>query len=81
MHQRSLDMKTTTVHLNAPVRNCNNCAHSEKSFYGLRCVRGGYLCETMRALPDGNCDINMSGWQPKPRRRSLRQFLYDILWR
>lgn len=58
------------------VRNCNNCAHRDESI----CWLTGYHWSTQRQYPEEPCDINMSGWKPRPPKKSLRRRLYDTLW-
>lgn len=64
------------------VRNCLNCAHRTKNSWGSdHCVLCGWICSVQRSYPAPPCDVNLSGWQPRPPRRSLRQWLYDLIWR
>lgn len=78
-------MKET--YLNAPVKSCHTCVH---------CVPDKYLgeawsdCRRWRLLTrfavhsEDCCGKELKGWKAKPpespTRRSLRQWLYDLLW-
>lgn len=74
-----------------PIVNCHTCAHS----YGdrpefLKCGRSNIYVSVHRqfaSLYRHDCDEMLSGWMPKPpeppkpRPRSLCQWLYDVLFR
>lgn len=75
-------MKTET-YLNGPLRSCRMCAYRERGLFGDECTRSGFLCRIERrfvTLPGAQCDINFSGWAPRPPRRSLRRWLLNLLW-
>lgn len=61
-----------------PVKNCNTCAHQVPNDW---CVLAGFSCEIIRQTPGPPCDENLSGWQQRPPRRSLLQWLYDTFLR
>jgi hypothetical protein len=70
---------STSNYLNAPVKNCRNCAHNIQDGcagpFWDRCKRFGLRSDmAIRDICHGN------GWQPKPKRRSLRLWLLDLLW-
>lgn len=77
------------TYLNSPVKNCRTCAHCSRDNMGSRfdhCMRYGHYCSTS-ILFDDLCGTELVGWKqspppppPKPRR-SLRQWIYDLLWR
>ncbi len=75
----------TEVHFNAPVKTCETCVFQESDFMlGKRCGRSGHFCSIERmyaAHPGNQCDVNFSGWRPKPPRRSLRRWLFDLFLR
>jgi hypothetical protein len=71
----------STLHHNSPIKNCQTCAHCVRDTAGPEynhCSRFGFYCViAIRRL----CQTNY--WQPKPpkpKRRSLRQWLRDLLW-
>lgn len=81
-------MQTAQYH-NAPLRNCTTCAHWAKSSNGEvfdKCRR--FQTYTAFALHDtwkgeSTCGGELREWRPKPPprpRRSLRQWLYDLLF-
>lgn len=63
-------------------RNCDTCAHLDDDGY---CLRSGYTWSTTRQEnPNNACDLEFSGWEPeppKPKRRSLLQWMEDTIWR
>lgn len=65
----------TTIHHNAPVRNCRNCAHRKG---WDECILKGICCGTAREY--GYCQMDRD-WRPRPPRRSLLRFLIDTLFR
>lgn len=80
-------MTTKTAYLNSPVKNCQTCVHSAwttikedgKLFEKRYCLR--FQNTTVNAYPN---DCRLDEWKaipPKPPRRSLRAWLYDLLWR
>lgn len=74
---------TKEIHLNAPVRNCQNCAHRVRDSYGIRydkCMRFQIHCSVAVRY---KCGDELSEWRPIPpraARRSLRRWLMDTLW-
>lgn len=79
---------TTETYLNSPVRNCQNCVHRVRDSYFEnehwdRCRRFQLYCRNAMSS-SLLCGINLREWRPTPpksTRRSLRQFLCDILWK
>lgn len=79
-------MKETYLNSRPMVRNCDTCAHQKRieHYYSPQCLLTGYFCKTQRKFPSLACDDKLSGWTPrppKPPRRSLRQWLYDLIWK
>lgn len=72
-------MSTQTIYNNSPIKTCDNCVYQKRECYHNECMRTAFLCSSMRQFPTSACDHNFSGWRPKPPRRSLRQWLYDLL--
>lgn len=74
----------TTDYLNSPVKSCKNCAYCDKEVLGIdTCTKYGFLCSTMRKMATDKfslCDEDFSGWRQRPKRRSLRRWLADLLW-
>lgn len=72
-------MLTETYH-NSPIKNCRTYVHCVKDgslpTYD-HCSRFSLYCTNAVSF---KCGLNLSGWQPKPPRRSLRQFLHDVFW-
>jgi hypothetical protein len=82
---------TVTEHLREtfrePVKNCMTCAHSMPSKSDLGesfryCSRFQGYCSIVKT----DCGADLREWRarppepPKPRRRSLRRWLYDLFW-
>jgi hypothetical protein len=68
------------IYHNSPIKNCRTCFNCVKSWEGPefdKCVRTGFYCDTELKY-GGICGPDLLLWKPKPPRRSLRQFLYDI---
>lgn len=67
--------------MSEPIKNCRTCAHRAGGVMsGLGyCELTGFHCESQRRYPEPPCDENLSGWTPRPPRRSLRKWLYDLL--
>lgn len=79
---------STTTYANSPVKSCSTCVHCVTDRYGSmfdKCDRFRMNCEF--ALNDKfaghqTCGTNLREWRPKPPappKRSLRQWLYDLL--
>jgi len=62
--------------LPGPLRNCSTCGHAYIPHYGggLRCYLAGMVCDSQR-LTNSVCDVNFSGWVPKPPKVGLIQRL------
>lgn len=82
---------STETYLNSTPKGCQTCrfkvnAWGENRPLFWHCGKTGGYCTTMRGLsaqPGAECDNDFSGWAPippKPPRRSLRQWIYDLLW-
>lgn len=76
---------STQTYLNSPVRSCRTCVHREASKLNPafdRCGRWQVYCST--AVGFSNlCGDSLAQWRsasPKPPRRSLRRWLYDLLF-
>jgi hypothetical protein len=71
-------------------KSCDNCAYCVRDKWGRRfdhCSKVGMYCSTVRISGVEStlalCNKDFSGWMPippKPPRRSLRQWLYDVFW-
>lgn len=79
-------MTTETYH-NSPVRDCSTCVHRvPEKILGEDwdyCRRWGTLCK-YAMWEKAWCGPTLTAWRqapPKPPRRSLRQWLYDTLWK
>ena len=80
-------MNQTETYLNAPVKNCTTCAHYKSDVmshqYDL-CLRfGAQYCSTCVSCSH-LCGTELREWRPrppKPKPMSVRQWLYDVLWR
>jgi hypothetical protein len=60
------------------IKNCETCAHQVKGSFYSECSLTGYTCKTQRQFPAPPCDVNLSGWAPKPPtlwQRILNTFL------
>jgi hypothetical protein len=77
---------TQTNHWNSPVKNCRTCVHGVAAYASHpdydRCLLCHSFCKLVMTYPNQHprCQ-NFSGWRPrppKPARRSLRQWLYDV---
>jgi hypothetical protein len=55
------------------IKNCMNCAHKK----GRNCILSGLMWDTTRTYNMG-CDINFSGWQPRQKRKGLKQWLMSL---
>lgn len=84
-----MDAVMTDTYLNSTPRSCENCRFREGEEWhpgGWMCKRSGIYCT--HTMVDNRyegiwCDRNLKGWAPippKPPARSLRQWLYDLLW-
>lgn len=58
------------------IKNCKTCAHEKRGY----CILCGFSCETQRKMPAHPCGVDLSGWQLKKPRRSLRKWLFDLFW-
>lgn len=77
---------TMNTQLNSPVKCCRTCVHCRIDYLFPtdvlfdKCDRfSGFCSEATR----GECGRQLSEWRqkpPKPPRRSLRQWLYDLFW-
>ena len=68
---------------NTPQRSCLTCAlriGKDVEPIHWRCGKSGTPTTNQRSILDSDCDENFSGWLPRPRRRSLRRWLLDLLW-
>lgn len=66
------------------IRSCRNCHHRQGPLFGdvAVCLRSGYSCQITRQQGTlGPCDDRFDGWQPRRQKRSLRQWLIDLVWR
>lgn len=78
----------TTEYLNQTPKGCKTCFFREDGItkgeakFWVCGKSGGDYCSTVLSENDQKiCDRNFSGWRPippKPTRRSLRQWLYDL---
>lgn len=77
----------TETYLNSTPRGCSTCLFKQTGELSgaafWRCGKTGYFCTTMRGTANAarDCDEHFSGWAPippKPPRRSLRHWLYDL---
>jgi hypothetical protein len=68
-------MQTTELQYNSPIKNCRTCAHVKMDCYPADdfCCRLGCYCRVAASY------CKMDRWQPKPPRRSLRRWLYDLI--
>lgn len=72
----------TTTHANSPIKSCKTCAHCQYNSHmnGIysKCAKYGFKhCENCI----GDCQYRF--WvaiPPRPRRRSFRQWLYEVIW-
>lgn len=48
------------------MKNCKNCANATGGMTFGKCYKSGYYIETQRKFPSIACDLNFSGWQPRP---------------
>lgn len=77
---------TSTTYANSPVKSCQTCVHHEPrsgDSYFSRCNRWQHYCSTSVGH-EGFCGASLRAWQqrpPKPPLRSLRQWIYDLLWK
>lgn len=75
----------TNTYLNSPARSCNTCIHRRASDTGEafdHCRRFKQYCAHAISWQD-YCGKDLKEWRPKPPtppRRSLRQWLADLLW-
>lgn len=77
-----------TQYLNSPVRTCVTCVHRVPDGYLSdherfdHCRKYQQYCSVAVMFED-DCGVNRRSWQQKPPpkpRRSLRQWLYDLIW-
>lgn len=73
---------TKEEYANSPVRNCRTCVHVHTDtggpFYDY-CNKHRLYCKTAVHF-DIARGLGLQCWKAKPPRRSLRQWLYDLLW-
>ena len=60
-----------------PLKSCLTCAHRS---FGHHCELTGWPCCVQRQWPSPPCDINLSGWVQRPKRRGLLTWLKDLLF-
>lgn len=78
-------MTTTTYH-NSPVKGCDTCIHFQRGSMFHNCGKWSMIC-LAAVTHDQFCGYELKGWQPrppkppKPERRSVRQWLCDLLWK
>lgn len=77
-------MTTTGQFLNSPLRNCATCFHRNadrilgEDWDSCRRWRGS--CH-FAVRNEHLCGLGLREWKAIPPRRSLRQWLYDMLWK
>jgi len=51
-----------------PIRHCDNCAYQSNGSLTKSgaCLRSGLYCVTARRFPSEACDLDFSGWAPRP---------------
>lgn len=76
-------MTKTETYLNSPLKCCQTCAYRLDGKRGNgdydKCIRFHFSCPTAVTY---FCTSELTEWRPvppKPPRRSLRQWLYDLL--
>ncbi len=68
----------TEIPFNATVKNCRTCAHCQTNSYGATfdyCSRLGCYADRGAA---NLCQMNL--WQPKPRPRSFRRWIWETFF-
>lgn len=74
-------MKEIYLNSRPQLKTCKNCGYRYKGFMGIDCCGlSGWHCETERRNPT-RCGAHYEHWRPRPRRRSLREWILDVLWR
>ena len=71
-----MNLTEQELHYNAPVKNCRTCVHCyiDDSPLWDKCSKLSGFCHTSIT----HCGYKF--WQPKPKRRSLRRWLLDLIW-